>query len=110
FLGQHLAEQREVHRLVVDQHAVEVEDHRGDTHAPAHRPAHQIASGPRSPVRIRTQSTSGSTAIMPSPIMPSGPLRLAVRIAWIVGSTKSSFTAIWSSIFRSTLTVTSCPR
>src|SRR5262249_54584648 len=52
----------------------------------------------------------GSTAIIPSPIIPSGPLRLAVRIARIVGSTKSSFTAICSSILRSRLTVTSCPR
>src|SRR5262249_819434 len=29
-LAQHLAEQREVDRLVVDEHAVEVEDHRPD--------------------------------------------------------------------------------
>src|SRR5262249_17248542 len=102
FLSQHFTKQCEVDRFIIDQYPIEVENHRPD--------GHQMASGPRSPVRIRTHSDRGRTAIIPSPIIPSGPLRLAFRIAPIVGSTKSSLTAIWSSILRSTFTVTSCPR
>ena len=56
--------------------------------------SHQMASGPRSPVRMRMQSSSGRMKIFPSPIRPSGPGRPAVTIAFTVGSTKSSFTAI----------------
>jgi len=54
----------------------------------------QIASGPRSPVRIRMQSSIGRTKIFPSPISPVSPVRPPWMMALMVGSTKSSFTAI----------------
>src|SRR6516162_8934779 len=57
---------------------------------------HQIASGPRSPVRMRMQSSSGRIKILPSPLRPSGPVRPASMIALTVGSTKSSLTATCS--------------
>ena len=53
-------------------------------------PRNQMASGPRSPVRIRMQSSSGRMKILPSPIRPSGPERAASMIAFTVGSTKYS--------------------
>lgn len=56
----------------------------------------QIASGPRSPVLIRMQSSSGNTKILPSPIWPLSPVRPPLMMALIVGSTKASFTAICS--------------
>src|SRR4051794_20194281 len=112
--------------LIVDEDAIEVEDQRPN-HVPTgaqergqgleNGPVHpgqissvQMASGPHSPVRIRMQSSIGRMKILPSPIFPSGPLRPAWMIALTVGSTKSSFTAIWSSILRSRFTVNSCPR
>src|SRR5262249_33672219 len=65
----------------------------------------QMASGPRSPVRMRMQSSRGRMKILPSPMRPSGPVRPASRMAWTVGSTKSSLTAICSCTLRSRLTV-----
>src|SRR5271157_68649 len=123
FLGQDLAKELEMDYLVVHQDAIEVEDHRLDHVAltvasgqlsvasnwcpaqlecqglpfsPTYWPLAtlQIASGPRSPVRMRMQSSRGRMKILPSPILPSGPLRPASRMAFTVGSTKSSFTAI----------------
>src|SRR5262249_50686974 len=99
FSGQYFHEQRAMNGLVINQDAIKVENDCAD--------AHYIASGPLSPVRIRMQSSSGRMKIFPSPILPSGPLRPASRIALTVGSTKSSLTAIWSSILRSKFTVTS---
>src|SRR5207244_5020825 len=72
--------------------------------------AHQMASGPRSPVRMRMQSSSGRMKIFPSPMRPSGPVRPASMIALTVGSTKSSLTAICSCTLRNRLTVSSWPR
>ena len=40
------------------------------------------------------QSSSGRTKILPSPISPVAPVRPPLMMALIVGSTKSSFTAI----------------
>ena len=70
----------------------------------------QMASPPRSPVRIRMHSSIGSTMILPSPTAPSGPERQALMIASMVGSTNASLTAIWSSTLRSRFTVNSWPR
>ena len=57
---------------------------------PGHWPdtADHIASGPRSPVRMRMPFSRGRMKILPSPMLPSGPLRPASRMAFIVGSTK----------------------
>ncbi len=65
---------------------------------------------PRSPVRMRMQSSSGRTKILPSPISPLLPLRPPLMMALIVGSTNSSLTAIWSCTLRSRLTAISWPR
>ena len=70
----------------------------------------QMASEPRSPVRMRMQSSSGRMKILPSPISPCGPLRPPLTMAAIVGSTNSSLTAIWSCTLRSRFTENSCPR
>ena len=45
------------------------------------RRRHQMASDPRSPVRMRRQSSSGSTKILPSPISPFSPVRAPLRMA-----------------------------
>ena len=65
---------------------------------------------PRSPVRMRTQSSSGSTKILPSPIWPVSPVRAAWTIASTVASTNASLTAISSFNFGSRRTWNSVPR
>ena len=60
-----------------------------------------MASLPRSPVRMRTHSSMGSTKILPSPMWP---VRAPSQMPSIVGSTKSSFTAIARRTFFSRLT------
>src|ERR1700676_4826736 len=73
-------------------------------------PVDQIASGPRSPVRMRMQSSRGRMKILPSPMRPSGPVRPASMMALTVGSAKSSLTAICNCTLRSRVTVSSWPR
>ncbi len=65
---------------------------------------------PPSPVRMRMQSSSGRTKILPSPISPLLPVRPPLITASIVGSTNSSLTAICSCTLRSRFTVNSWPR
>src|SRR4051812_36468649 len=58
---------------------------------------------------MRMQSSSGRMKILPSPMRPSGPVRPASMMAFTVGSTKSSFTAICSWTLCRRFTVSSWP-
>ncbi len=53
-----------------------------------------MAGGPCSPVRMRTESSMGSTNITPSPISP---VRAPLMMAFLADSTKSSLTPISSA-------------
>ena len=55
-----------------------------------------MASLPRSPVRMRTQSSIGRTKILPSPTCPVSGVRAAWTIDSTAASTKASLTAISS--------------
>ena len=72
-----------------------------------HAPTGVTAALSVSPVRIRTARSSGTTKILPS---PTSPVRPPAQSASIVGSTKSSETAISNRTLSARPTLTVVPR
>src|SRR5262249_33468726 len=97
--------------VVPDRVAVQVSARADESLAVVHGlPQGPIAAVPRSPVRMRTQSSSARTTIFPSPTVPVGPVRAECTMASTAASTNASLTAISSLSLGSSRTWYSAPR
>ena len=68
-----------------------------------HLSPRHTAPGPRCPSETWIASSAGRTKILPSPMVPSGPVRATLMIVFIVRSRKSSLTTISRATLRSSV-------